>query len=346
MVMNAERHASTAIERAALLLREGGLVAFPTETVYGLGANALDLAAVARIFDVKGRPRFDPLIVHIADRSDLEPLVTEFPPAARQLADRFWPGPLTLVLPKAAIVPDLVTAGGPTVAVRIPDHPLALALLRAAGLPVAAPSANPFGRVSPTTAEHVREQLGDRIDLILDGGPCRVGIESTVLQLTDGRARLLRPGGVTLEEIEAVIGRVTVPDPAEFSRRATLLPGARPMDEGMVAGLASPGLLPQHYAPRTRLVLVDDSETHEVSEVGTGRRVGLLSARPFSGTGLYQAVEVLSQTGDLCESAANFFAALRRLDAAGLDLIIAQTFPEQGLGRALNDRLRRAASKC
>lgn len=320
------------IERAALVLRSGGLVAFPTETVYGLGANALDDRAVARIFEVKQRPRFDPLIVHIADPDRVEELVAEFPPAARRLADRFWPGPLTLVLPKKPVVPDLVTAGCPTVALRIPDHPLAQALLRAVDLPIAGPSANPFGRISPTTAEHVREQLGDQIDLVLDGGPCRVGVESSVLQLSEDRPILLRPGGTTLEEIEEVIGKVTVlvSDHASTSFES----GRR----------VSPGMLPQHYAPRTPLVL-QTRETASADEdaAANGRRVGLLAFRARGDFTTLARVEILSPDGNLREAAANFFAALRRLDAAGLDLIVAELLPETGLGRALNDRLRRAA---
>jgi L-threonylcarbamoyladenylate synthase len=318
------------IARAAAILRDGGLVAFPTETVYGLGANALDQRAVARVFEVKARPRFDPLIVHIAGLEWLGRLTAEFPPLARQLADRFWPGPLTLVLPKMSVVPDLVTAGGSTVAIRVPDHPIALRLLRAVDLPIAAPSANPFGRISPTCAEHVREQLGPQIDLILDGGPCRVGVESTVLQLTSQGPLLLRPGGTTLEEIEELIGKVRIATTSSSHVPAT--------------GLVSPGTIAQHYAPRTALVL----QTRETASVGvgdlvSGGRVGLLAFCDRDRTSRFAHVEVLSHTGDLREAAANLFAALRRLDAAGLDLIVAETFPEVGLGRALNDRLCRAA---
>lgn len=318
------------IERAAALLRNAGLVAFPTETVYGLGANALDVRAVARIFEVKQRPRFDPLIVHIAATGRVGELAAEFPPMARRLADKFWPGPLTLVLPKQPAVPDLVTAGCPTVALRIPDHPLALALLRAADVPVAGPSANPFGQVSPTTAEHVREQLGGQIDLILDGGPCRVGVESTVLSLAGGIPVLLRPGGTTLEEIEAVVGEVGVPVSSGDS------PPAK--------GLASPGILPQHYAPRTPLVLrLGETASVGGSPMTLRTRVGLLTFGVRDEIESFARVENVSDDGDLREAAANFFAALRRLDAAGLDLIAADLFPESGLGRALNDRLRRAA---
>lgn len=323
--MNSE----TFIARAAAILRAGGLVAFPTETVYGLGASALDERALARIFEVKGRPRFDPLIVHIANRTWLARLVTEFPPQAEKLAARFWPGPLTLVLRKTPAVPDLATAGLPTVAVRIPDNEVALQLLRAADLPIAAPSANPFGQISPTSAAHVREQLGDRIDFILDGGSCRIGVESTVLQLTGDQPVLLRPGGTTLEDIESVIGKVQVHA------------GERPVAPS--GGLASPGMLPQHYAPRTPLILRDKAALSGGTAVSPGRRAGLLAFQmPGDLTG-FECVEALSPAGDLREAAANFFAALRRLDAAGLDLIVAELFPETGLGRALNDRLRRAA---
>lgn len=317
-----------AIARAADLLRAGGLVALPTETVYGLGANAFDERAVARVFEVKGRPRFDPLIVHVAEREMLSRLVLEIPLAAQALADRFWPGPLTMVLKKRDNVPDIVTSGCTTVAVRIPDHPVALSLLRAATIPIAAPSANLFGRISPTTAAHVVEQLGDQVDLILDGGPCRVGVESTVVQVTEAGAVLLRPGGTPLEAIEDVIGPVTRTPPSAASAST---------------GLLAPGTLPQHYAPRTPLVLLETGQSPGTAVDGTAQRVGLLSFRePVDRTG-FTVIEVLSATGDLREGAANFFAALRRLDAAGLDRIVAEAYPEEGLGRALNDRLRRAA---
>lgn len=301
----------------------------PTETVYGLAANALNVNAVARVFEAKGRPHFDPLIVHVAEMSWVERLTTDFPFLARQLAQRFWPGPLTLILPKQSLVPDLVTSGFPTVAIRIPDHPMAQALLRAVDLPIAAPSANPFGRISPTTAAHVREQLGDRIDFILDGGPCRVGVESTVLQILPGEVRLLRPGGITVEEIESVIGPVVQPALAPL-----------PAGQAMVA----PGMLTQHYAPRTRLLLVPAADRAPLDTIPATTPIGLLAFRPWTDTTRFQHVEVLSKSGDLREAAANFFAALRTLDAAGLDLIVAELFPEHGLGRALNDRLRRAAA--
>ncbi len=316
-----------ALERAAEALRAGKLVALPTETVYGLGANALDPEAVARIFEAKGRPRFDPLIVHVADTAAARALVTDWPDAAETLAGAAWPGPLTLVLPKRPEVADLVTAGLPSVAVRVPDHPLALELLRRAGVPVAAPSANRFGGVSPTTAEHVRSELGSRVDLVLDGGPCRTGIESTVLSLLESRPRLLRPGGFPLEEIERLVGEVLPPPPT-----APDDPGAQ----------SSPGLLSRHYAPRTPLVLAANDE--EARRVANGRRAGLLQVCGPAPAG-FAVVEELSRGGDLVHAAAGLFAAMRRLDAAGLELIVARPPAESGLGRAIVDRLRRAAAK-
>lgn len=324
------------LARAADILRQGGVVAFPTETVYGLGASAFDVEALARVFEVKGRPLFDPLIVHVPGIDHARPLVRQFPEPAQKLAARFWPGPLTLVLHKSMLVPDLATAGCPTVAVRVPDHPVALELLRLTGVPLAAPSANLFGRISPTTAAHVREQLGEQIDLILDGGPCRVGVESTVVQLTENRPVLLRPGGTPLEEIETLIGPVELPAPAA--------------SEPANPGLASPGTLPRHYAPHTPLTI----DRHQAAEAGSGTstagpgspwRVGLLAFTAPADSGRFHQVEILSPAGDLREATSRFFSALRRLDAAGLDLIVAETFPEHGLGRALNDRLRRAAHR-
>lgn len=308
------------VERAAEVLLQGGLVALPTETVYGLGANALNPVAVARIFAAKERPFFDPLIVHLADIDWWPRVASEFPPAARRLAERFWPGPLTLILPKVDGVPDLVTSGLPSVAVRVPDHPLTRQVLRLANVPVAAPSANPFGRLSPTTAEHVRQQLGDRVDAILDGGPCRVGVESTILRVEGDQVTQLRPGGIPLEEIESLVG------PVEH--------GAGQLSEKP----AAPGMLASHYAPRTPLVVV-----REIPTVLPWRRTGLLVLSVDKMPPGFAAVEVLSGTGDLVVAAANFFQALHRLDAAGLDGIVAVRFPDQGLGRALNDRLQRAA---
>jgi L-threonylcarbamoyladenylate synthase len=310
------------IDRAAVTIRQGGLVAFPTETVYGLGANALDAEAVAKIFEMKGRPRFDPLIVHIASADELQALVEQVPESAMKLIRRFWPGPLSVVLPKRDCVPDIVTAGLPSVAVRCPSHDVARRLIEAAGVPIAAPSANVFGAVSPTSAQHVAEQFHDRLPNILDGGPCVVGVESTVVALLDDRPTLLRPGGVTVEEIEAVIG------PLNFASDKSDQPVA-------------PGQLPRHYSPSTPLVLAADPPRLPSPQ----ERVGLLSfSRPAS-PAAFAATEVLSERGCLREAAANLFAAMRRLDALQLDYIIAQTVPELGLGRAIMDRLRRAAAK-
>lgn len=309
------------IAAAAHCLQTGGLVALPTETVYGLGADALNPRAVVRIFEVKQRPLFDPLIVHVADLEAVRALVTSLPPAAIKLARRFWPGPLTLVLPRQEIVPDLVTAGLPTVAIRVPAHPVAQELLRAAGCPIAAPSANLFGRISPTTAEHVREQLGSLVDIILDGGPCRVGVESTVLSLMEPTPVLLRHGGVPLEDLEAVIGPIAHPAISAES-------GPQP----------APGMLTQHYAPRTPLRLIQ-----HWSQIAADPTAGILAFESFERVREFGRVEILSPTGDLAEAATNLFAAMRRLDAAGLRTILAERAPETGLGRAINDRLQRAA---
>jgi len=311
-----------AIRTAVEALRAGELVAFPTETVYGLGANALDERAVARIFAVKNRPHFDPLIVHVFDEEAVPQYATDVDQRAVALMGRFWPGPLTLVLRKQPIIPDLVTAGFDTVALRVPSHPVARALLKEVHLPIAAPSANPFGYVSPTTAEHVQDMLGDAIGLILDGGPCAVGVESTVCALAEEQAVILRPGGVSVEEVEAVIGPVTVGQSPQPDRR-------------------SPGTLPSHYAPRVPLFLIACGAP--LPRPAAGERTGLLLLQPRLVEG-YATVEYLSQGGNLIEAAANLFAALRRLDSAGLDRVIVESVPECGIGRAIMDRLRRAAA--
>lgn len=328
--------------RAAEILRSGGLVAFGTETVYGLGANALDEHAVARVFEAKNRPHLDPLIVHIADRKWLGRLAEQLSPAAKLLADAFWPGPLTMVLPKKEIVPDLVTSGLPSVAIRMPSHPLALELLTEVDLPIAAPSANPFGQISPTTAQHVLDNLGDRIDLILDGGPCDVGVESTVVLMTEERPRILRHGGVTQEQLEQVVGPVEIHSPDEDDDSAASIDE---LGQQTHAGAVAPGMLAQHYSPTTPLTLLSDVN----AELLDGKRVGLLrlSRLPDESNHVadFSVVETLTDDGDLRTAAAGFFAALRRLDSCSLDLIVAESFPEEGLGRALNDRLRRACHR-
>jgi L-threonylcarbamoyladenylate synthase len=292
--------------------------------VYGLGCDALNPDAAAKVFEAKRRPRFDPLIVHLADRSMLGAIVESVPPAAHRLMDRFWPGPLTLILPKQPEVPDLVTAGLPTVAVRMPDHPVAQALIREAMTPIAAPSANPFGYVSPTTAQHVRDGLGDRVDLILDGGSCPVGVESTIVSLAGARPEMLRPGSLSLEEIQAIIGPVERATEPDETRQA-------------------PGQSARHYATCTPVTILPAQGVWPALQ---GReRVGLLAmSAPSQSTGRFQAVEVLSPSGDLREVARHLFAALRKLDELGLDRLYAEPCAEEGLGLAIMDRLRRCAT--
>jgi L-threonylcarbamoyladenylate synthase len=310
---------SAELDRACTLLRSKGLVAFPTETVYGLGGNALDVDSVLKIFEMKGRPQFDPLIVHAKDAAAAFALAREVPAVAKELAARFWPGPLTLVLPKRDIVPDLVTSGLPSVALRVPAHPMAQALLHAFDGPIAAPSANRFGRISPTTAEHVRAEFGAELELVLDGGPCETGVESTILSLLEPVAVLLRPGGTPVEALQEVVGELRIPskDPSH------------PL---------APGQLPSHYAPRTPLYIRGDGAAP------TGR-LGLLSVGPARQPSGFECVEILSDTADLREAAARLFAAMRRLDAMGLDGIVAELAEDAGLGLAINDRLRRASRK-
>lgn len=314
-----ERATPAAIKKAAAIIRRGGVVAFPTETVYGLGADGLDPLACARVFEIKGRPRFDPLILHECSPARARRLFSRVPAAARRLMDKFWPGPLTLVLPKAAAVPDIVTAGLKTVAVRVPASPAALALIKAAGRPVAAPSANRFGRLSPTTAAHVRKQLGTAPDMILDGGKAAIGVESTIITFVKGRAALLRPGGLPLEEIAAVAGPVAHPAKA----------GRKPL---------APGCLKKHYAPAAKLRLIERGER---VKAGPGAAYLAFSKKP---AGKFAATAVLSRSGDLREAAAGLFGALHRLETSGARVIYAERVPPHGLGRAIMDRLRRAAA--
>jgi L-threonylcarbamoyladenylate synthase len=311
------------IHQAAEIIKSGGIVAFPTETVYGLGSDAFNPIGVARIFEVKRRPYFDPLIVHVANPSDVEMLVKEIPSNAKKLTEKFWPGPLTVVLLKEESIPDIVTAGLPTVAIRMPNHSMALSLIKESECPIAAPSANPFGYLSPTTAEHVREQLGNQIDFILDGGSCVVGVESTIISFVEEEPKLLRPGGVPLEEVESIIGTVAI---GSINKEKT----------------TAPGMLPKHYAPRTP-ILLDWSEKDLVDY--RNRKVGLLAFQKVNPSLKFNCVEVLSERGDLREAAANLFSAIRRLDGSGLDLILAESIPETSLGRAIMDRLHRASAK-
>jgi L-threonylcarbamoyladenylate synthase len=311
-----ERLTPADLDRAAALLRAGELVAFPTETVYGLGADATNDSAVAAIFEAKARPRFNPLIVHIIDEAAARRLA-RFDERAAMLAQRFWPGPLSLVLPRLPDCPVslLASAGLDSLALRVPAHPLPRALIRAVGRPIAAPSANRSGRVSPTTAEHVLDELDGRIAAVLDGGACRVGVESTVVELTGPRPRLLRPGGLAVEAIEAVLGSLERAGAGETAPR-------------------SPGMLESHYAPSLPLRL-------DAKEVGPQEALLAFGRRPPRGA---KEVCFLSRKGDLVEAAANLFAALRTLDRPEFSAIAVMPIPEHGLGLAINDRLRRAAA--
>ena len=317
-----------AVAEAVRLLGEGEPVAVPSETVYGLAADALNPAAAARIFEAKERPSFDPLICHLPDLAWL-PRMAALPAESRalveQLTTRFWPGPLTLILPRQAIVPDLVTSGLETVALRMPAHPVFSALLQRFGQPLAAPSANRFGRISPTAAEHVLSELEGRIPLILDGGATLHGLESTIVAVEGARLRILRNGPVTREELEA-FGEVQEGEAAL---------GTHP---------EAPGQLPSHYAPRTPMHwlhgMAGPKDWFESSP--PPQRIGLLAFRMAATAFPFAAWEVLSPTGDLREAAATLFAKMRRLDESGLDLILAEAVPEVGLGRAIMDRLRKA----
>ena len=306
------------IEYAASLLRAGRLVAFPTETVYGLGANALDELAVRRIFEAKGRPSTSPIIVHISSLEMVHSVVADWPHTAQQLARKFWPGPLTLVLKKQPAIPSIVTAGLDTVGVRMPSHPVALVLIEAAQLPIAAPSANRFTQLSPTTAAHVREGLGNRVDYILDGGPCTVGIESTVLSLAGDAPVLLRPGGVSRVELEKVIGPVLLHTEAPAE--------AHP----------APGMHPRHYSPRTRLVLVSDGK---VPVEGAGAYLQLRT--PARG----EVREMVEMSRGAAAYAAELYRVLHELDAKDYDWIAVDAPEDSPEWEAVRDRLRRAAAK-
>ncbi|MFI7610525.1 L-threonylcarbamoyladenylate synthase [Nonomuraea terrae] len=312
------------IEKAAGVLRAGGLVAFPTETVYGLGANAEDSAAVARVFQVKGRPPTHPLIVHIGGAEHLGEWVEDVPATARLLAERFWPGPLTLVLRRGGRVSLEATGGLETVAVRVPDHPVALALLSAFGGGVAGPSANRFGSVSPTTANDVRAELGDAVDFVLDGGPCEVGVESTIVDATGEIPSVLRPGGVTREDLEAVLGR-----------RLAVHSTSR---------IRVPGQHPSHYAPRARVVLVEPEKVVAEAELAQelGHQVGVLLPPSFADAPV-KAHAVVAVPDSMAAYARGLYGFLRKLDQRGCDLIVASLPVEEGLGLAIANRLRRAA---
>lgn len=308
------------IEKAADWLERGYCVGMPTETVYGLAANALDSSAVVHIFSIKNRPTFDPLIVHVSRLDLVNAYVTSFPSLLQKLAEHFWPGPLTLLLPKKPIIPDLVTSGLDRVAIRVPNHVLALQLLNRLSFPLAAPSANPFGYISPTKPEHVLHQLGGKVPYILDGGPCEVGLESTIVGMEGDQVTVYRLGGLSVEAIESVVGSVQI----------QLNQSSNP---------SAPGMLKSHYAPRKPLILGD---IPTLIAAHPDKRIGLLSYRGVCSAAVARE-EVLSISGDLEEAAQRLFSALRDLDNSEVDLLVGEYLPEVGLGRAINDRLRRAA---
>lgn len=311
---------ATHIAPAVKFLKANDLVAIPTETVYGLGGNAINETAISKIFEVKRRPKFDPLIAHIGHLDALDKLVTEVPEKATQLAKRFWPGPLTLLLPKRDDVPDLLTSGSDRVAVRMPKHPLTLDLLNQLEFPLAAPSANPFGYVSPTTAQHVNDQLGKDIPYILDGGTCTIGLESTIVGFEADEVIVYRLGGLPLEEIIDVVGPVQV----------HLNKSSNPQ---------APGMLKSHYSPGKPILLGDLGSLIKQHE---NQRIGIISFDKVYGS--YPQV-TLSPSGNMQQAAANLFKALRELDTTTIDMILAEKVPDIGLGKAINDRLERAAAK-
>jgi L-threonylcarbamoyladenylate synthase len=323
---------AAAVERAVALLRAGEVVALPTETVYGLAANALDAAAVAKIYEIKGRPAHNPVIVHVADLELAQRCVTGWPEGARRLAQSFWPGPLTMVLPRAAIIPDVVTAGGATVGVRWPSHPFMLAVIRACGFPLAAPSANLANRVSPTTAAHVREQLGERLSLIVDGGQSQVGIESTVVDLVTKPPQILRPGMIHEESLVAALGEV----------QSGSVGGAG--DEGPHR---SPGLLRKHYAPRARLLVAAWRDAEDLAAQLAARNLVLSQAHIIAHTQIppptgYGGVSVIPHDAGAFGRA--LYAELHRGDAAGAQWIVVERPPDSSEWRGIRDRLSRAAA--
>jgi L-threonylcarbamoyladenylate synthase len=339
--------AGETLERAAQILRSGGLVALPTETVYGLGANALDADAVGSIFAAKRRPAWDPVIVHISDAAMLEGLVEEVPEAAHRLMEACWPGPLTLLLRRTAAVPDVVTAGRPLVGVRMPAHPVALEVIRRAGVPVAAPSANLFGHISPTTAAHVLADLDGRIDAVVDAGAAEHGVESTVLDPTQKPMLIYRPGALTRSQIERIAGAVEI-----YRHRGPLretLPEQLREDEEEAAALPSPGVGLRHYAPKARLVLVEGEGAQLLAQLAAeaagwpGERLGVLLPADFEIALSNAAVFPWGRWSAPAEMARDLYAGLRALDAAACTVILAPLPPPAGIGAAIRDRMRKAA---
>ena len=320
------------VKEAAHLINNRGLVAFPTETVYGLGADAMDPGAVSRIFEAKKRPLDDPLIVHVAAEKNLYELVETVPPEAKKLMERFWPGPLTLVLKKTMKVPDIVTTGLDTVAVRMPSNIIARELIKAAEVPIAAPSANLFGRPSPTTAQHVMDDLGDAVDMVIDGGRTEIGLESTVVAFTGGETVILRPGGISLEELRSVVKGIYVYTDSELAEK-------------------SPGKYPRHYSPRPRVVIVEESGRQIESTLSVvrdsiegGYKVGIMSKQEHASSYMEFDHKILGPGDDGRTCASRLFHVLREFDTEGVDIIVAEAVQERGIGLAVMDRLRKAAA--
>jgi L-threonylcarbamoyladenylate synthase len=309
----------TEIEKARALLLQNEVVAIPTETVYGLAGNALNEIAVSKIFEAKNRPYFDPLIVHVGKISDIELYVEEIPRLAADLMENYWPGALTLLLPKKSCIPDLTTSGLKEVGIRMPQHPLTLELLNSLPFPLAAPSANPFGYISPTSAEHVDQQLGNKIPYILNGGNCSVGIESTVLRVQHNEIEVLRLGGISIESLHRFSPNIHI------QKHSTSSP-------------ASPGMLTSHYAPRKPIYV---GNIRELMHSFSSQKIGVLS---FKEDFQVSAQRILSRSGNFAEAASNFFAFMRELDSLDIDVILAEFLPDENLGRAINDKLKRASA--
>ena len=309
----------TDINKAAEILSKGGLVAIPTETVYGLAANAFNENAITKIFQVKNRPSFDPLITHISNFNQLGPLVIEIPEIVNKLTSTYWPGPLTIILPKSDKINDLISSGLNTAAFRVPNHPITQSLLSKIDFPLVAPSANPFTYVSPTTAQHVVDQLGDKVDYILDGGPCQVGLESTIVSFKNSKPKILRLGGLSVEDIEKVIGKIDIQTHSSSKPEA-------------------PGMLTSHYSPGIKMLIGD---INQLIKENNGKKIGIISYKKSFPNYINS---VLAPSGNLAEAAQNLFKSLRWMANQPIELILTEHVPNQGLGLAINDRLNRASS--
>ena len=312
---------SSDISKAIELLNKEDVVAIPTETVYGLAGNIYSEKAIRKIFEVKQRPLFNPLIVHIPSIDQLEKVAREFPIKAQKLAEAFWPGSLTLILPKKLNLPEIVTGGKDTVGVRIPNHPVTLSLLKQLSFPLAAPSANPYNRISPTSSDHVKTYFGNTLPMVLEGGECKNGIESTIIGFENNEAILYRLGAISVEDIEKIIGNIQIKNKSDTTPNA-------------------PGMVAKHYAPKTKMYLLDDID--EFIENAKSKKIGVLRFQEELNATRFEHIEILSKSGDLKEATSKLYAALHKLDSLGLDIIVAERFPDVGLGKSINDRLERA----